>query len=87
MLFPLTLALFSRVAPAGLTATMTNSAKLNFFVSFQFVGWLGGFVDRLGTGAFWLVCAGLVIIGGIMLLTVGWLFRDTLGTAAKPARD
>ena len=87
MLFPLTLALFSRVAPAGLTATMTNSAKLNFFVSFQIVGWLGGFVDRLDAGTFWLVHAGLVTVGGLMLLAVGWLFRDTLAPAAQPAVD
>jgi POT family proton-dependent oligopeptide transporter len=78
MLFPLTLALFSRAAPAGLSATMINSSKLNFFVSFQLVGWLGGFVDRIDGASFWAIHAGIVGCAGVLLLALGWLFRGVL---------
>jgi len=75
MLFPLTLALFSRVAPAGLAATMINSSKLNFFVSYQIVGWLGGFVTRVDGAGFWLMHAAVVAAAGIVLVGFAWIFR------------
>jgi proton-dependent oligopeptide transporter, POT family len=79
MLFPLTLALYSRAAPGGLSATMINSSKLNFFVSFQMVGWLGGFVDQVSGTRFWLMHAGVVGAAGGVLLLAGWIFRALLG--------
>jgi POT family proton-dependent oligopeptide transporter len=85
MLFPLTLALYSRAAPKGLAATMINSAKLNFFVSFQIVGWLGGFVDKLGGATFWLIHAALVAAAACVLLAFGRLFHRLLVPARAPA--
>lgn len=78
MLFPLTLALYSRAAPRGLAATMINSAKLNFFVSFQIVGWLGGFVDKVDGASFWLIHAAFVAAAACVLLAFGRLFHRLL---------
>jgi POT family proton-dependent oligopeptide transporter len=82
MLFPLTLALFSRAAPEGLAATMINSSRLNFFVSFLLVGWLGGFIDRIDGARFWLIHAALVALAGAVLLAFGRLFPKLLAPSA-----
>lgn len=85
LLFPVTLALFSRAAPAGLAATMINSSKLNFFVSFQIVGWLGGFVDRIDGGSFWAIHAAVVAAAGLALLAASKLFGALLTPTREPA--
>ena len=78
MLFPLTLALFSRAAPTGLSGTMINASKLNFFVSFQLVGWLGGWVDKVDSGSFWAIHASVAASAGVLLVMFGRLFRRIL---------
>lgn len=83
MLFPLTLALFSRAAPVGLSGTMINSSKLNFFVSFQIVGWLGGLVDKVDAGSFWAIHAAVAGGAGVVLLASGRLFRRVLAPGGK----
>jgi len=86
MLFPLTLALFSRAAPAGLNGTMVNSSKLNFFISFQIVGWLGGFADRIDGAHFWLIHAGIVSAAAVVLFAFGRLFRNVLAPVSPEER-
>jgi POT family proton-dependent oligopeptide transporter len=85
MLFPLTLALFSRAAPAGLSGTMINASKLNFFVSFQLVGWLGGLVDKVDSGGFWAIHATVAGGAGVLLVVLGRLFRGILAPQGKIA--
>lgn len=82
LLFPVTLALFSRAAPPGLTGTMITSSRLNFFVSFQLVGWLGGLVDTVDGARFWLIHAGIVAGAAIVLFGAGRVFRGLLAPEA-----
>lgn len=83
-LFPLTLALFSRAAPAGLAPTMTNSSKLSFFVSFQVVGVLGGLVDRIDGARFWPLHAIIVAAAGGLPLVFGRMFKELLAPLVEP---
>ena len=72
-LYPVGMALYSRLAPRALGATLVNSYALSLFLSNLLAGWLGGLLVRLPGATFWLLHAGLVATGAVLLLAVSLL--------------
>src|SRR5438105_15802506 len=51
--FPVSLALYARVAPAALSATIIGIYYLAFFAANNLVGWIGGFLEKMPVTNFW----------------------------------
>ncbi len=52
---PISLALFSKIAPKQLSATVIGLYYLAFFIANAVVGWVGGLYSSLPTTTFWLI--------------------------------
>jgi POT family proton-dependent oligopeptide transporter len=71
---PTMTALFSRAAPKAVNATMMGVYLLSVFLGSVVSGRLGGLYERMPAGDFWLLHAGLVGLGGVILLAIGARF-------------
>jgi len=76
--FPVSIALYARVAPAALSATIIGVYYLAFFAANNLVGWIGGFLEKMPTPSFWLLHAGFCVTAGIIFLIAGRLFGHLL---------
>ena len=76
--FPVSLALYARVAPAALSATIIGIYYLAFFAGNNLVGWIGGFLERMPATQFWLLHAALAGAAGIIFLAAGKIFGHLL---------
>lgn len=76
--FPVSLALYARVAPAALSATIIGIYYLHLFAANNLVGWLGGLLERMPATHFWLLHAALSGTAGIVFLIAGRLFGHLL---------
>jgi proton-dependent oligopeptide transporter, POT family len=76
--FPVSLALYARVAPAALSATIIGIYYLAFFAANNLVGWVGGFLEKMSATQFWLLHAGLCGTAGIIFLLCGHFFGHLL---------
>jgi POT family proton-dependent oligopeptide transporter len=81
--FPVSLALYARVAPAALSATIIGIYYLAFFAGNNLVGWIGGFLEKMPATQFWLLHAALAGIAGITFLLAGKLFGHLLAPDDK----
>jgi POT family proton-dependent oligopeptide transporter len=54
-ILPISLALFSKIAPKQITSTVIGLYYLAFFFANALVGWVGGFYSSLPTTTFWLI--------------------------------
>jgi POT family proton-dependent oligopeptide transporter len=72
---PIAIALFSRLAPRRVNATMVGIYYLSIFFGSVISGRLGGLYERISPFAFWSLHAGLVGFGGVVLLAIGWARR------------
>jgi proton-dependent oligopeptide transporter, POT family len=70
-MLPVSLALFARMAPPALNATVIGLYYLAFFAGNALVGWIGGFFSTMDPVAFWLLHAALAAGAGAGFL----LFR------------
>jgi POT family proton-dependent oligopeptide transporter len=70
-LLPVSLALFARLAPQQINATVIGLYYLAFFGANSMVGWVGGFYETMSTPTFWLMHAGFAAASGSVFL----LFR------------
>ena len=70
-LLPVSLALFARLAPKSINATVIGLYYLSFFGANSLVGYFGGFYETLPTPLFWLMHAGFAAGSGMVFL----LFR------------
>jgi POT family proton-dependent oligopeptide transporter len=68
--FPVGLALYSRASPRALAGLMIGVYYTHLFACNMLVGRLGGFLEQMAAGRFWLMHAGLVAAGGLGLLIV-----------------
>jgi POT family proton-dependent oligopeptide transporter len=82
-IFPVSLALYARVAPAALSATIIGVYYLAFFAANNLVGWIGGFLEKMAATQFWLLHAGLSLVAGIIFLLAGRLFGHLLAPGEK----
>lgn len=68
--FPVGIALYSRASPRAIAGTMIGVYYLHLFACNMLVGRLGGLLETLTPGNFWLLHAGLVGAGALGLLIV-----------------
>ncbi len=84
---PVGLALYARAAPVPIAATMIGVYFLHLFMANNFVGWLGGLLERLPGTLFWGLHATLVATAGLLMLAAGRALGPLLapGSATTPA--
>ncbi len=58
--FPVGLALYVRAAPKAVVGTVLGVYYLHLFMCNNFVGWLGGLLEKMSGVNFWLMHAGLI---------------------------
>jgi POT family proton-dependent oligopeptide transporter len=72
---PTIIAIYSRMAPPSLNATMygvyTLSVSLGAFIS----GRLGGLYEKVSPYTFWSIHAAIVAVGGVLILLLGIVAR------------
>jgi POT family proton-dependent oligopeptide transporter len=67
-LLPVSLALFAKVAPKAINATIIGLYYLAFFCANSLVGWIGGFYETMPTTTFWLLHAGCALGSGLCFI-------------------
>ncbi len=76
--FPVSLALYARVAPPALSATIIGIFYLHLFAANTLVGWIGGLLEKIPATQFWLMHAGFCATAGVIFLVAGRLFGHLL---------
>ncbi len=74
-MLPVSLALFAKVAPKAINATVIGLYYLAFFTANALVGWVGGWFEQMPTTSFWLMHAGFAAGAGAVFV----LFKIFLG--------
>ncbi len=74
-LLPVSLALFAKVAPKAINATVIGLYYLAFFAANSLVGYVGGFYETMPTTNFWLLHAAFAAGSGICFV----LFKFVIG--------
>jgi POT family proton-dependent oligopeptide transporter len=77
-MLPVSLALFARLAPKAVNATVLGLYYLAFFAANALVGWVGGFYSTLPTTTFWLIHAGFAAATGAVFLIFKLLLAKPL---------
>ena len=72
-LLPVSLALFARLAPKAINATVIGLYYLAFFLANTVVGWIGGFYETMPTTTFWLLHAGCALGSGLCFVLFKFL--------------
>lgn len=81
-LLPVSLALFARLAPASINATVIGLYYLAFFGGNSMVGWIGGWLEKMPVTQFWLIHAGCAGVAGIVFIVLKVVLKKQLATAA-----
>ena len=82
---PIGLALYARSAPKALAGTIVGVYYLHLFAGNLFVGWLGGFLEKMPAVQFWLLHAALVGGAGLVFVVARGVFkRLLLGAPSEP---
>jgi POT family proton-dependent oligopeptide transporter len=76
--FPAALALYSRLSPPALAATMMGIFYLHFFAANNLAGRLGGLLEKMPAVQFWLMHAAMVAFAGVMVTIVRHFFGHML---------
>jgi len=82
-LLPISLALFAKVAPKQVNATMIGLYYIAFFVANTLVGWVGAFYETMATTNFWLMHAGFAAGSGLCFLAFRFFFGHHLTVEAE----
>jgi POT family proton-dependent oligopeptide transporter len=72
---PISLALFSKIAPKQITSTVIGLYYFSFFFANAVVGWVGGLYSSLPTTTFWLIHAASAALGLVAFV----IFKAALG--------
>lgn len=80
-MLPVSLALFSKVAPRAINSTVIGLYYLAFFMGNSFVGWIGGFYETMPTTSFWLLHAALAAGAGLCFVLFKLVMNKHLKTA------
>jgi POT family proton-dependent oligopeptide transporter len=76
--FPAALALYARLSPPALAATMMGIFYLQFFAASNLAGVLGGYLEKMPASQFWGMHAAMVGFAGIVVLIVRRCFGHML---------
>ncbi|MFM5923051.1 MAG: peptide MFS transporter [Novosphingobium sp.] len=74
-IMPVSLALFTKVAPKAIVATVVGIYYLTFFTANKTVGIIGGWYSTMDTPTFWLIHVGSAVVGLVGFV----LFRAIVG--------
>jgi POT family proton-dependent oligopeptide transporter len=83
-LLPISLALFAKVAPKPVNATMIGVYYLAFFAANSLVGWVGGFYETMPTTNFWLMHADFAAGSGLCFLIFKFFVGHYLSAKSEP---
>ncbi|HMG05822.1 MAG TPA: peptide MFS transporter [Chthoniobacterales bacterium] len=82
-LLPVSLALFAKVAPKAINATIIGLYYLAFFAANSLVGWVGGFYETMPTTTFWLLHAGFAAGSGLCFVLFKFVVAHHLEAEAR----
>lgn len=82
-MLPVSLALFAKVAPKAINATVIGIYYLAFFAGNSIVGWVGGWYESMATPSFWLMHAGFAAVSGAVFI----LYKLVLGRLLEPEAE
>jgi len=82
-ILPVSLALFAKVAPPALHATILGVYYLTFFLGNSMVGWIGGWLTRMPVTRFWWLHAALAGGAGLAFLLFRLLLRRRLEAGSE----
>jgi len=83
-LLPVSLALFARLAPKALNATVIGLYYLAFFAANALVGKIGGLYETMATPSFWLMHAGFAAASGAVFVLFKLLLAPRLMSTGEP---
>lgn len=67
-MLPISLALFAKLAPKAINATVIGLYYIAFFIGNSLVGWIGGWYETMPTTSFWLMHAGFAAVSGAIFV-------------------
>jgi POT family proton-dependent oligopeptide transporter len=79
-------AMYSRLAPPAVNATLMGTNTLSVFLGSVISGRMGGLYETLSPAAFWALHAGLVSLGGVLMLVIGALQRRQVARDGAASR-
>jgi len=86
-ILPISLALFSKIAPRKITSTVIGLYYFSFFISNAVVGYVGGLYSSLPTTTFWLLHVASAVFGLIAFIVfkiaIGQRMNDSAADQAK----
>jgi proton-dependent oligopeptide transporter, POT family len=88
-MLPVSLALFAKLAPKAVNATVIGLYYMAFFVGNSMVGWIGGWYETMPTTTFWLMHAGFAVVSGVCFILfklVAGRFLASNGSDAEAAK-
>jgi POT family proton-dependent oligopeptide transporter len=85
-LVPVALALYVRMAPQAIGATIIGIFYLHLFAANNLVGWVGTRLDTMSADRFWLVHAIVVGVSAVILLALRGPVKRAMAQAAGEAR-
>jgi POT family proton-dependent oligopeptide transporter len=77
-MLPVSLALFAKVTPKAVNATMIGIYYFTFFIGNSLVGWVGGFYETMPTTNFWLLHAGFAAFSGVCFVIFKFFAKNHL---------
>ncbi len=80
-LLPVSLALFARLAPRSINATVIGLYYLAFFAGNSAVGYIGGWLEAMPVTQFWLIHAGCAGAAGLVFVVLKIVLRRQLAPA------
>ena len=80
-IFPVGLALYSKMAPKAIAGTLMGVYYLHIFVANNLVGWLGGLIEIMSGTEFWLLHFGLTGASTILMYLMARLFGKYIARA------
>ena len=83
-IMPVSLALFTKIAPRALTATIVGIYYLAFFAANQIVGVVGGWYSTMDTVQFWLLHAATAAVGLVAFVVLKLTLTKQLSGIPEP---
>lgn len=83
-MLPVSLALFARLAPRQINATVIGLYYLAFFAGNSLVGWVGGWFETMPVTQFWLIHMGFAATAGVVFVLFKLLLAPRLMRETEP---
>ena len=86
-ILPISLALFSKISPKQITATVIGLYYLAFFLANAIVGWVGGLYSSLPTTTFWLIHIASAAFGLVAFVVFKIVIGHRMATGVREQAD